>query len=65
VTGVQTCALPIFTVRGDTYERALDKLNYVFLKNLWSDGLPILPPTDERVNRLLSGTDIPRDELLG
>jgi hypothetical protein len=56
---------PRITVRGDTYEQALDKLNYVFLKNLWSDGLPILPPTDERVNRLLSGTDIPRDELLG
>ncbi|MEC7916923.1 MAG: thioredoxin family protein [Actinomycetota bacterium] len=30
----------------------------------WSDGLPIIPPTEERVARMLSGTARPPDEIV-
>ena len=31
----------------------------------WSDGLPIVPPTDERVIRMLAGTDRKPGEIVG
>lgn len=31
----------------------------------WSDGLPLIPPTPERVARMLAGTDRPADEIVG
>lgn len=31
----------------------------------WSDGLPLIPPTPERVSRMLKGTNRPAHELIG
>ncbi|MEM9685280.1 MAG: thioredoxin, partial [Pseudomonadota bacterium] len=31
----------------------------------WTDGLPIVPPTDERILRMLGGTDRAPDEIVG
>lgn len=31
----------------------------------WSDGLPVVPPTDERILRMLAGTSRRRDEIVG
>ncbi|HAA93519.1 MAG: thiol reductase thioredoxin [Rhodospirillaceae bacterium] len=31
----------------------------------WTDGLPIVPPTDDRILRMLSGTDRAPDEVVG
>src|SRR6266850_956554 len=31
----------------------------------WSDGLPVVPPTDERILRMLVGTDRKPDEVIG
>ena len=31
----------------------------------WSDGLPVVPPTEERIMRMLSGTTRSPDELVG
>jgi hypothetical protein len=53
------------TVQGKDYQEALANMNLLFLRNLWSDGLPVLPATEERVNWLLTGTDLPRDTLIG
>jgi len=53
------------TVEGEDYHDAVDKLNALFLRNLWSDGLPIVPPTEKRVNWLLTGTEFPRDKIIG
>lgn len=50
---------PKVTVVGRDYEDAFLKTELLFLKNLWSDGLPIQPPTKERVDRILKGTDLP------
>ena len=36
----------------------------VCYRNGWTDGLPVVPPTPERVERMLSGTDRDPDELI-
>lgn len=43
----------------------LDEVNRFFYRRGWTDGLPIVPPTDERVAEMLKGTDLPPDTLLG
>ncbi|MBM3302544.1 MAG: hypothetical protein FJY85_21655, partial [Deltaproteobacteria bacterium] len=53
------------TVEGKDYAEALTNMNLLFLKNMWGDGLPILPATEERVSWILSGTDLPRDTVVG
>lgn len=52
-------------VEGRDYEDALAKMGFLFLKNLWSDGLPIVPATEEHVDWLLTGTDLPRSKVVG
>ncbi len=52
------------TVEGKNYEEALNNFNFWFARNNWTDGLPIVPPTLERVNWILTGTDIPRDTVI-
>ena len=53
------------TVSGGDFEEAVSRMNLLFLKNLWGDGLPIHPPTEERVDWMLRGTDFPRDQVIG
>jgi hypothetical protein len=52
-------------VAGKDYEDALSKANCLFLKNAWSDGLAIFPPTRQRVDWILAGTDHNRDDKVG
>ena len=52
-------------VQGKDYQEAVDNVNNVFARNYWTDGLPVIPPTEERVNWILRGTDLPKDEVLG
>jgi hypothetical protein len=52
-------------VVGKDYQDALDKLNQVFLKNFWSDGLPLTPATVDRVKWILTGTDLAPDAVVG
>ncbi len=56
---------PKILVTGKDYEEAVANMNNLFIKNLWSDGLPILPPTKERVKWILTGTDLSTDTLVG
>lgn len=55
---------PMITVQGKDYPAAVDNMNNLFLKNMWSDGLPLVPPTEERVNWILTGTDLPHDTVI-
>jgi len=59
---------------GATFERSTprllepdseDNLHALFLENHWTDCLPIVLPTEERVDRMLDGTSIPRDRIVG
>ena len=40
-------------------------MNLLFLRNQWGDGLPVVPATKERVDWILTGTDLPRDKVIG
>jgi hypothetical protein len=42
-----------------------EEINATFLEKRWSDGLPIVPPTRERIAEFLANTDRPGDEVLG
>ena len=56
---------PNLKISGRNYEENFAALNRLFLKNMWSDGLPLLPPTPERVRWILRGTDLPPDFKIG
>ena len=43
-------------VTGKDYRQAEDNLNYLGMLNLWGDGLPIVPPTQERVDCIMTVT---------
>ena len=36
---------------------SFEEINKLFLEKGWSDGLPIVPPTEEVIERMLSGTN--------
>jgi hypothetical protein len=42
-----------------------ENLHRLFLENGWTDGLPIVLPTEERVAEMLTGTDHDPDEYVG
>ena len=46
------------------FEGTLEELYNFMVAQDWSDGLPMMPPTEEAVKWMLSGTDRPRDEVV-
>jgi len=48
-------------LKADTEEN----LHRLFLENAWTDGLPIVLPTEERVAEMLTGTDHDPQEVVG
>jgi hypothetical protein len=49
----------------ESYESALESFNKLYLDNHWGDGLPLIPPTELAVKRMLAGTKRSPDEVLG
>jgi hypothetical protein len=47
------------------FEGTADEINRFFYENGWSDGLPIVPPTETRVREFLRYTDRDPDDELG
>jgi hypothetical protein len=47
------------------FEGTFEEVNRFFYKRGWSDGLPIVPPTEEAVKEMLTGTDLPAEQLVG
>lgn len=45
--------------------RGLEAVNAYCQERKWSDGLPLIPPTEERVERMLRNTSRSRDEKIG
>ncbi len=43
----------------------ISELNEFFYKNQWTDGLPVMPPTLETVEKMLKYTDRSPDEVIG
>src|SRR6201988_3956910 len=56
---------PMIRVEGTSVEDALTRANYLMLANRWGDGLPLWPPTRERVDWILRGSDQSRRRVLG
>ena len=54
----------IVTTSRIVFEGNLDDVNLFFYKRGWADGLPIIPPTEEKVAEMLKGTDLPPDYLV-
>jgi hypothetical protein len=51
--------------RDIVFTGTIDEINRHFTEQRWSDGLPITPPTVERVEEFLRYTDRPWDESVG
>jgi hypothetical protein len=45
------------------FKGSLEEVNQFFYQRGWTDGLPIIPPTEEAVAEMLTGTDLPADHL--
>jgi hypothetical protein len=52
-------------ITAESYEAALEEFNQLFIDNRWGDGLFLVPPTQERVKWMLSGTSRSPDEVIG
>jgi hypothetical protein len=46
------------------FKGTLSEVNGFFYKRGWSDGLPIIPPTQEEVAEMLTGTDLAADHVV-
>ena len=53
------------TVTAESYPAAVEEFNQVFLDKRWADGLPLVPPTPERVKWMLTGTSRSPNEVIG
>jgi hypothetical protein len=56
---------PMIRVEGTSVEDAYARANHRMLASRWGDGLPVWPPTRERVDWILRGTAQPRRRQLG
>jgi hypothetical protein len=56
---------PMVRVQGASVEDALARANHLMLANRWGDGLPLWPPTRERVDWILAGAAQRRRGSLG
>ena len=56
---------PKVRIEANGYEAAFDQMNRLFLTNTWGDGLPLNPPTEERVGWILKGTDRAPSDVIG
>lgn len=50
---------------GVVFEGDLAEVQRFFYRRGWTDGLPIIPPTEKAVAEMLTGTDLPRDHVVG
>jgi hypothetical protein len=43
----------------------LEEVNRFFYQRGWTDGLPVIPPTEAALAEMLTGTDLPPDHMIG
>lgn len=46
------------------FKGTLEEVNRFFYQRGWTDGLPVIPPTEEAVVKMLEGTDLPADHIV-
>jgi hypothetical protein len=47
------------------FKGTLEEVQYFFTRSQWTDGLPVIPPTEEAVGKMLKGTSHSGEEILG
>lgn len=52
-------------IEAESYESAIEKFNQLFIDQHWGSGLPLIPPTKERVDWMLRGTRRSPQEIIG
>ena len=60
--GVAKRSTPMVSVSGATLEEAQTRADNLYIARQWGDGLPIVPPTAERVEAMLEYCDRPIDK---
>jgi hypothetical protein len=50
---------------GVVFEGDLAEVQRFYHRRGWTDGLPVIPPTEEAVAEMLCGTDLPREQVVG
>lgn len=58
-------ARPVYPAEVIDFEGTVEDVNDLFFKNGWSLGVPIIPPTPERVQAMLKGTSHKPGEVVG
>jgi hypothetical protein len=46
------------------FKGSYGEVNRFFYRNGWTDGLPVVPPTESAVAEMMTGTDLPGDHLV-
>lgn len=46
------------------FKGTLEEVNRFFYQRGWTDGLPVIPPTEEAVAEMLTGIDLPADHVV-
>jgi hypothetical protein len=46
------------------FKGTLEEVSRFFYQRGWTDGLPVIPPTEEAVKEMLTGTDYPADHIV-
>jgi hypothetical protein len=50
---------------GIVFRGTLAEVQQFAYRRGWTDGLPVIPPTEAAVEEMLTGTDLPRDHVVG
>lgn len=58
-------AAPRLSYEGSDLLVCWDEMNAAFLRAGWSDGLPLVPPTPERVAAMVAASGLPADHVVG
>jgi hypothetical protein len=56
---------PVLTYSGDDLLQCWERMNNAFIEAAWSDGLPLVPPTREKVDALIAASGLPGDHVVG
>lgn len=59
------CADETITYEGDDLLACFDVMNAHFVANGWSDGMPLVPPTREKVDAMVAASERAADDVVG
>lgn len=65
-TSVQQATKPVEPASRDiVFKGGFDEVQEFFYRNMWSEGLPIVPPTIDRIEKFLRFTERDRNDVIG